>query len=265
MSADVGSVALSAASFAGIAAALAVPSPIRQLRAARSTEDGVRTSGVPNRVGRVILGRPDAPALSRRVLVAAMAGAAVGFAFARAAPHLTWIGIACVPVIAVAVIIALGRIEPAASRRRRCQLIIEAPQAWELLASCLTAGLPLRGAVAAVVGVYSGPIAEDLGTVLRLIDLGVSEPEAWRTLRRHPQLGSAAIDLARSAEWGTMLVDTLNHHARVGRDRRQAALQVSARAVGVRCVLPLMTCFLPAFLLIGIVPAVVSAISHALS
>jgi hypothetical protein len=33
----------------------------------------------------------------------------------------------------------------------------------------------------------------------------------------------------------------------------------------VRSVLPLMTCFLPAFLLIGVVPAVVSAISHALT
>ena len=142
---------------------------------------------------------------------------------------------------------------------------MDIPHALELLASCLGAGLPLTSATAAVVSVYTGPVREDLSTVLRLIDLGVSEADAWRTLRGHPELGSVAVDLARSAQWGTTLVDTLNHHARAARQRRQAALQVAARSVGVRSVLPLMTCFLPAFLLIGIVPAVVSAISHALT
>lgn len=62
-----------------------------------------------------------------------------------------------------------------------------------------------------------------------------------------------------------MLLDALNHHARAARQRRQAAWQVAARAVGVRSVLPLMTCFLPAFLLLGVVPSVVSAIANALS
>jgi pilus assembly protein TadC len=98
-----------------------------------------------------------------------------------------------------------------------------------------------------------------------MVDLGLSEPDAWRTLRGHPELGRAANDLARSAHSGTMLVEALNHHAQLARQRRHAAVQVAARAVGVRSVLPMMTCFLPAFLLLGVVPSVVSAIANALS
>jgi hypothetical protein len=60
-------------------------------------------------------------------------------------------------------------------------------------------------------------------------------------------------------------VTTLRHHAVQARARREAALQVVARSVGVRSVLPLMTCFIPAFLLLGVVPTVASALARALS
>jgi pilus assembly protein TadC len=58
-------------------------------------------------------------------------------------------------------------------------------------------------------------------------------------------------------------VAALRSHAAAARERRRAALQQAARAVGVRSVLPLTTCFLPAFLLLGIVPTVASAVLHA--
>jgi pilus assembly protein TadC len=249
-----------AASLAGLAAALGVASPARRLRAAVPGE-GVRERRAWHRVATVLAGRPDALPLNRRLLAGSMAMGAMGLGVVRAAADVALVALLCLLPMTFVVIIALGWIEPARSRRRRRQLLMDVPQALELLASCLAAGLPLRAATAAVVSVHTGPVREDLSTVLRLFDLGVSEVDAWRTLRRHPELGSAAVDLARSAQWGTMLVETLNHHARAARQRRQAALQVAARAVGVRSVLPLMICFLPAFLLIGIVPAVVSAIS----
>jgi pilus assembly protein TadC len=56
-----------------------------------------------------------------------------------------------------------------------------------------------------------------------------------------------------------MLAETLFSHAESARVARQAAIEASAKAVGVRCVLPLVLCFLPAFLLLGIIPTVVSA------
>jgi len=98
-----------------------------------------------------------------------------------------------------------------------------------------------------------------------MVELGVGDAEAWLTLRHHPLWGPAAVDLARSVESGTMMVEVLVHHARDARARRRAAMEIAAKAVGVRSVLPLMTCFLPAFVLVGVIPTVASAVLHALS
>jgi hypothetical protein len=125
--------------------------------------------------------------------------------------------------------------------------------------------MPLRTATVAVAEAFDGPVAEDLGQVLVVVDLGVADADAWRSLTGHPQWGPAAVDLARSVESGTLLVEVLRHHARQARNQRRASLEVVAKSVGVRSVLPLMTCFLPAFMLLGIVPTVASAVGNALS
>jgi pilus assembly protein TadC len=141
---------------------------------------------------------------------------------------------------------------------------MEVPQALELMAACLAAGVPMRTACAAVVRTFDGPVADDLGQVMALLQLGVADVVAWRALHDHPQLGRAAADLERAMESGTSVVEGLRHHAATARETRRGELQVRARAVGVRSVLPLMTCFLPSFMLLGIVPAVVSAVFQAL-
>jgi pilus assembly protein TadC len=169
-----------------------------------------------------------------------------------------------IPVVAAIGALVLGWVEPQSTRRRRRQLIMEVPQVLELMAACLGAGVPARMACAAVVRTFNGPVADDLGQVMSLLQLGVADVAAWRTLHDHPQLGLAAADLARSMESGTSVVEALRHHAAAARETRRSELQVRARAVGVRSVLPLMTCFLPSFMLLGIVPAVVSAVFHAL-
>jgi pilus assembly protein TadC len=61
-----------------------------------------------------------------------------------------------------------------------------------------------------------------------------------------------------------MVIESLRRHAAAARDARRARLVIRARSVGVRSVLPLMTCFIPSFLLLGVVPTVVSALTAAL-
>jgi pilus assembly protein TadC len=209
-------------------------------------------------------GRDDAVPLGRRIGLGAVLGGAAALLAERAGlgPGGAW---PLAPVVALSVVVLLGRVEPLAARRRRQVLVLQTPQALELMASCLSAGLPVRGACAVVVDAFDGPVAEDLGRVRASTDLGVADADAWHQLADHPQLGPAAADLARSVESGTLLVATLRHHAVQARGRREAALQVVARSVGVRSVLPLMTCFIPAFLLLGVVPTVASALARALS
>jgi pilus assembly protein TadC len=254
--------ALVSAGFAGLAVFLVLRNPAGQLR--RLTRGRSRLAEAVAPLLRLIQGRADAPPLIRRVLLSMACALALGLTGVGIDGWLGGLSWFVVPVVAATGVLTFGWVEPQSARRRRRELIMDVPQALELMAACLGAGLPARRACAAVVGTFDGPVADDLGQVLALLQLGVADVAAWRTLHDHPQLGLAAGDLARSVESGTSMVEGLQHHAAAAREMRRSELQVRARAVGVRSVLPLMTCFIPSFMLLGIVPAVVSAVFHAL-
>jgi pilus assembly protein TadC len=246
---------------AGVALLLALPARGRGLARLRPDRPPAEVFRGP--LGRLVAGRSDAPSLGRRAWLSAAAGGALCLAAARMLPGAPlWLWCAW-PLLSAAGVLLVGWLEPGSARQRRQRLVLETPQALELIAACLAAGMAPRHACAAVVQAFDGPVAHDLGQVLRSVELGVPEAQAWRALGRHPQLGPAAWDLARSVESGTELVTALRGHAAAARERRRAVLQQAARAVGVRSVLPLTTCFLPAFLLLGIVPTVASAVLHA--
>jgi pilus assembly protein TadC len=254
----VSATALLCAGFAAMAVALALRHPAGQLRRIGRTTSRLAVLAAP--LARLMRGRPDAPPLLRRVLLSAAGALALGLAASRIdgwPGRLIW---AALPVITTGGVLALGWLEPMSARRRRQQLIMEVPQALELMAACLAVGLPARTACAAVVAAFEGAVADDLGQVLALLQLGTSEADVWRALGDHPQLGLAAADLARSVESGTSMVQSLRHHAMAAREARRGALQARARAIGVRSVLPMMTCFIPSFMLLGIVPAIASAV-----
>jgi pilus assembly protein TadC len=249
------------AGLAGLAVFLLLRDPVGELRRLRPKRS--KLAEVTAKLTRLIEGRAGAPPLRRRVmagmvsaLTLSLAGAGIGGWLGR----VIWFS---VPIVAATVVLVLGWVQPQSARRRQ-QLIMEVPQALELMAACLGAGLPARTACAAVVRAFGGAVADDLGQVLALQQLGLPEVAAWRTLRDHPQLGPVSADLARSVESGTSVVEGLRHHAAAAREARRSDLEVRARTVGVRSVLPLMMCFIPSFLLLGIVPAVVSAVFNAL-
>jgi pilus assembly protein TadC len=233
----------------------------RLRRTADQQDDGVARS---IRAPSWLAGRGDGLPWRPRLLLGAVgsAGACLAGSRLEAGPG-PWLWFAW-PLLAAATAIALGLLELAGVRRRRERLIADAPQALDLLAACLAAGMPVRLAGRVVVEAFDGPVAEDLGRVLALTDLGVAETAAWRSLAGHPQLGPAAADLSRSVESGTLMVEALGRHAAAAREARRTVSVVRARSVGVRSVLPLMACFIPAFLLLGVVPTVVSALAAAL-
>jgi Flp pilus assembly protein TadB len=260
---DLSPAALATVVLAGTAAALSVSNPAGQVaRAGGSSDIG---SAEPSRpLPRLLAGRTDAGPLRTRLVVSAGAALGAGLLVRQLGGVFETVGWILVPLLAAASVVTLGQLEPGRSRQRAARLVFDLPQALELLSACLAAGMPLRQATRAVADAFDGPVAEDLGSVLRQVDLGISDAEAWGSMRSQPQWSAAAVDLARSVESGTMMVEVLVHHAKAARQLRQAALEVRAKAVGVRSVLPLMTCFLPAFMLLGIVPTVVSAVQAAL-
>lgn len=128
------------------------------------------------------------------------------------------------------------------------------PHVCSLLAVCLDAGAPPRTALREVAEVIGGPAGPDLAAVVHRIDAGIDEAQAWRHLDRVPGYRDVARDVARAVISGLGLSDLLRHHAdEARRDLANAAL-VRARSAGVRGVIPLMLCFLPAFIALGVIP-----------
>ncbi len=158
---------------------------------------------------------------------------------------------------AVAVWFSFGRIGSAQRRRRRSRLIADLPVAVDLLAACLRGGAPWQDAVAAVADAVGGPLGDELRAVSVQIRLGADPTEAWLALTKEPMLAPLARTAVRAASTGAALAPTLS---RLARDQRRVARTEAAaravRAAGIRALAPLGLCFLPAFVLLGVVPAI---------
>ncbi|MHA6525925.1 type II secretion system F family protein [Tessaracoccus sp. G1721] len=194
-------------------------------------------------------GRPGAPPWSQRVIV----GVAVSVVLAlliEGPPG--WVaGVA----VGSAAAVGLGW---AAPRPTWWALADELPDALDFLAVCLEAGLPTAHAVAEVAKVSPPGTRELLGEVAAQLELGRTGPAAWESLRGHPVWGATATDIGRAERTGTALAGVLRDHAEDARQEARDRAARRARTVGVRSVLPLMACFLPAFMAIGVVPIIAS-------
>ena len=146
------------------------------------------------------------------------------------------------------------------ARVRTAAVLASVPGVCELLAVCLEAGAPPRSALALVGEASGGAVGEELGRVGLRIALGVDERQAWESLADVPGYRAVARDLGRAVGHGTGLADLLRRHAADARANAAAAAQARARTAGVHSVVPLMVCFLPSFLLLGVVPMLASVI-----
>lgn len=195
---------------------------------------------------------PGALPLRQRVAL----GAAAGVATWLWAGSLGWASGPLASVAAVGTTFVLGRLVPATEARRRAQLVAGLPQVCDLLAVCLESGLPLRSATQALAALLDSPLGAVLAGVNTRVALGIAEPEAWREVAGEPGLETLGREVARTVGSGVALAHVLRGIAVDARREALAAAEVRARQVGVKSVLPLMTCFLPAFVLLGIVPII---------
>ena len=159
-------------------------------------------------------------------------------------------------VVALVLPLWIARLEPAGVRRERLELVRSAPLVADLLAAALVAGVPLEHAIPVVARAIGGPTGEALIGVHRRVELGEPMARAWAGLTQAPGLGGVARAVARSSRTGAPLADLLAQAAEDLRTQASAVALAEVRATGVRAVLPLGLCLLPAFALLGIAPIV---------
>jgi Flp pilus assembly protein TadB len=155
----------------------------------------------------------------------------------------------------------LGRTESPAARRRREELERDLPVAVHLVGACLGAGAAISGALDAVAAALPGAVSEELLLVRHRLSLGVDPMVVWRELAGHPQLRPLGRAMARAHQSGASVRDTIAGLADELTAQSRATTDALARSVEVRAAAPLGVCFLPAFLLLGVVPMVAGVFS----
>ncbi|MFH8369152.1 type II secretion system F family protein [Streptomyces sp. NPDC018031] len=152
-------------------------------------------------------------------------------------------------------------------RRRREQAAAEAaaerapvpqlPLAADLLAACLAAGAGPREAAEAVGTSLNGRVGDRLTRAAAELRLGGDPGEAWGRLAALPGATRLADCLERAGTTGAPAVEAVSRIAADCRAERGRAAGTRAGRAQVLTTVPLGLCFLPAFLLTGVVPMVI--------
>jgi Flp pilus assembly protein TadB len=153
----------------------------------------------------------------------------------------------------------LGRLEPARVVAAREQTVRALPLTAGLLAASLAAGSPPVVAAEAVGRAIGGPLGTALEGAAASARVGVEPSMAWMGMATDPSLRPLARALSGAVARGASPVAVLERVAHDARDAARWAAEARARSVGARAAPPLGLCFLPAFVLVGIVPVVATA------
>lgn len=142
-----------------------------------------------------------------------------------------------------------------AERLRRAALLADLPRAAELLATCLEAGASPAAALAAVADAVGGPLAGRLRAVGAFLRSGTDLAD-WPADPADP-VDRLVRAVARAGRTGAPLAESVRLLAAAETERARWDALERARRAGVQAVGPLAACFLPAFVLLGVVPMVV--------
>jgi pilus assembly protein TadC len=158
----------------------------------------------------------------------------------------------------------LPRLQAAAGAARLRREARDLPAGVDLLAAALRAGAPPGHAAAVVGAALAGAVGARLARVGHALRLGESPERAWAYVADLPGGERVARAAVRSADSGAALATALVRLADEMRAARAAGADAAARRAGVLVVLPLGLCFLPAFLLAGVVPVVIAVLDGVL-
>ena len=133
---------------------------------------------------------------------------------------------------------------------------VDAAVLLDITRAAVVAGASVPSALAALAEALPPAQGGPLGRVVTALRLGASWSEAWQG---SPQ-GYRELQHALGPAWtdGVSPVPLLRQAADTVRARRTARAREAAARLGVRLVLPLGLCLLPAFVLLGLVPVLLS-------
>jgi tight adherence protein C len=154
-------------------------------------------------------------------------------------------------------------IERRKARQLRNIMDSQIPQLLDLLAAASSAGLSGQLSLRRAVDALGGPLAGALREVLDAVDLGARWREELAGAAERLQLSDlrrTVAVLSRTETLGASLADSTAELAASVRSARRAAVTERARTAPVKMLFPLVFLVLPAFLLLTVVPVLLTTV-----
>jgi tight adherence protein C len=190
---------------------------------------------------------------------AALAGLFFGTVFGR----MGGVGLA---LLAALVLGAVGFFAPdylltLKARSRRERVRADLPDALDLLAVSVEAGLGFDAAVGKINEHMVGPLAEEFGLALSEMRIGESRQEALKRMAERvdaPELSAFVRAIIQADQLGTTLGRILRVQAADTRMRRQAAAEERAMKAPIKMLFPTVLFIFPAMFLVILGPAILN-------
>jgi tight adherence protein C len=144
------------------------------------------------------------------------------------------------------------------AKQRREQVRAELPDALDLLAVSVEAGLGFDGAMGKITEHMEGALAEEFGLALSEMRVGESRPDALRKMADRvpaPELAAFVRAIIQADQLGMSLGRILRVQAADSRLRRQAAAEERAMKAPIKMLFPTVLFIFPAMFLVVLGPA----------
>ncbi len=169
-------------------------------------------------------------------------------------------------LLIVVVIAAVGAVLPylwlgGRIRSRQATIMKSLPDSFDLITTCVEAGLGLDAALSRVAEKVEGPFADELSHALRDIGLGKARRDALKDLGDRtgvPDLIAFVHAIIQAEQMGTSVGQVLRVQADQMRIRRRQRAEEQAQKAPVKMVFPLVLCIFPTLFLVILGPAAIT-------
>ena len=151
------------------------------------------------------------------------------------------------------------------ARARQAEIARDLPEALDLLALTVEAGLGLEQGLQLLVENLTGPLREEINRLLRETGLGVSRREALKGLRERtdvPDLSTLVVALIQAGEMGTTIAQVLKVQAEQVRLRRRQRAKEKAAQTPVKILFPVIIGIFPAIFVVTVGPGAINIMQN---
>ena len=149
--------------------------------------------------------------------------------------------------------------------KRQAAIQADAADTIDQLTICVEAGLGFDAALARVAATTDGPLTDELRHTISDIQAGVPRAQALRALSDRAQvveIRQLVSALLQAQRHGVPIAETLRVQASEMRLKRRQRTEEKAAKLTVKMLFPIIVCFMPVFIIISVVPALISIFEY---